>query len=321
MTRTVKLLARIQYEPITCKTILNEVKAPSMPFEKSINPYRGCQHGCSFCYARSTHSFLGLEADDSFQNHILLKANAAEALEQQVKRAARSGKPIGRIAIGTATDPYQPIEAKMQLTRQCLEVLAKHRLPTSITTRSPLILRDLDLLKEIPITSVNISISTLDRGVWRNLEPATPFPMKRLETVQRLTEAGVPAGIFMAPILPLLTDRLEDLTELIEQAVAHKAQFVMASYLRLSTSAVKVWFFETLRRHYPELVPAYADMYAGSAKAPRHYREPVQAAIHSLLTRHGLHAKEPLQSSKGGAQETVLRIEKEFEPVQLTLPI
>jgi DNA repair photolyase len=110
-------LSRIQYESVTCKTILNEVKAPSMPFEKSINPYRGCQHGCSFCYARSTHSFLGLEANDSFQNHILLKSNAAEALEQQLKKMTRSRKSsasIGRIAIGTATDPYQPIEGRMK---------------------------------------------------------------------------------------------------------------------------------------------------------------------------------------------------------------
>jgi DNA repair photolyase len=307
-------MARIQYEPVTCKTILNEVKAPSMPFEKSINPYRGCQHGCSFCYARSTHSFLGLEADDSFQNHILLKSNAPEALEQQLKRATRSAKPVGRIAIGTATDPYQPIEAKMKLTRQCLEVLAKYQLPTSITTRSPLILRDLDLLKEIPITSVNISVNTLDRTVWRNMEPSTPFPMKRLETVQQLTEAGIPAGIFMAPILPLITDGLEDLTHLIQQAAAHKTQFVMSSYLRLSTSAVKVWFFETLRHHYPHLVQPYAELYQHSSTVPRHYREPIKAVIHSLLEQHAVHAREPLQASKSPS----LPIDQPFEPVQLS---
>jgi DNA repair photolyase len=262
--KAVKSLSRIQYESVTCKTILNEVKAPSMPFEKSINPYRGCQHGCSFCYARSTHSFLGLEANDSFQNHILLKSNAAEALEQQLKRMTRSRKnssSIGRIAIGTATDPYQPIEGRMKLTRQCLEVLAKYQLPTSITTRSPLILRDLDLLKEIPITSVNISVTTLDQKVWRNTEPSTPFPMKRLETVQRLNEEGIPTGIFMAPILPYLTDRLEDLSALLQQAASHKTKFVMSSFLRLSTSAVKVWFFQTLQKHYPHLVRPYAELY------------------------------------------------------------
>jgi DNA repair photolyase len=308
-------VSRIQYESVTCKTILNEVKAPSMPFEKSINPYRGCQHGCSFCYARSTHSFLGLEANDSFQNHILLKSNAAEALEQQLKKMTRSRKSstsVGRIAIGTATDPYQPIEGRMKLTRQCLEVLAKYQLPTSITTRSPLILRDLDLLKEIPITSVNISVTTLDKKVWRNTEPSTPFPMKRLETVQRLNEEGIPAGIFMAPILPHLTDRFEDLSALLQQAASHKTQFVMSSFLRLSTSAVKVWFFQTLQEHYPHLVRPYADLYQHSAYASPSYRKPVQENIKFLLEQYHLHPKEPLQDTQSKST-----LHEETAPVQL----
>jgi DNA repair photolyase len=319
-------MSRIQYEPVSCKTILNEVKAPSMPFEKSINPYRGCQHGCSFCYARSTHSFLGLETDDSFQKHILLKANAAEALEQQLKKLTRSPKglnSIGRIAIGTATDPYQPVEAHMKLTRQCLEVLAKYQLPTSITTRSPLILRDLDLLKEIPVTSVNISVTTLDRKVWRNTEPATPFPMKRLETVQRLNEEGIPTGIFMAPILPYLTDRLEDLTALIQQAAAHKTQFVMSSFLRLSTAPVKVWFFQTLQEYYPHLLQKYAKLFEHSAYVPAFYREPIKKEIYSLLKQFHLHEKEPLQVKQAAApdQDTLPcnpLPHKDAEPVQLS---
>jgi DNA repair photolyase len=317
----VNTIARIQYESITCKTLLNEVKAPSMPFEKSINPYRGCQHGCSFCYARSTHSFLGLEADDSFQNHILLKSNAAEALEQQLKRMTRTDKnkaAIGRIAIGTATDPYQPIEGKMKITRQCLEVLAKYQLPTSITTRSPLILRDLDLLKEIPITSVNISVTTLDQKIWRNTEPSTPFPMKRLETVQKLNEAGIPAGVFMAPILPYLTDQLEDLTALIQQAALHQTKFVMPSYLRLSTRAVKVWFFQTLQEHYPHLVRPYADLYQHSAYASPDYRKPIQHKIHEIMEQFKILSKEPLKANR-----TIEVIQPESEakadaPVQLS---
>jgi DNA repair photolyase len=311
----------IQYESITCKTLLNEVKAPSMPFEKSINPYRGCQHGCSFCYARSTHSYLGLEANDSFQNHILLKSNAAEALERQLKKLIRSRKgraAIGRIAIGTATDPYQPIEGTMKLTRQCLEVIAKYQLPTSITTRSPLILRDLDLLKEIPITSVNISVNTLDQTIWRNMEPSTPFPMKRLEIVQRLTEEGIPAGIFMAPILPLITDSLEELSALFKQAVAHNTQFVMPSFLRLSTSAVKVWFFQTLREHYPHLVQPYADLYQYSAYAAPHYRKPIQEKIYSLLEQYNLNPKEPLEVNKQVAYPSTSPEHEENVPMQLS---
>jgi DNA repair photolyase len=307
----------IQYEPITCKTILNDVKAPSMPFEKSINPYRGCQHGCSFCYARSTHSFLGMEADDSFQNHILLKANAAEALEEQIKKKLRSGKgmpALGRIAIGTATDPYQPIEGKMLLTRKCLEVLAKYQLPTSITTRSPLILRDLDILKQIPITSVNISLSTLNQKVWRDMEPATPFPMKRLETVQRLQENGIPAGLFVAPILPYLTDSEHELSTLFEQADLHKAEFMMTSFLRLSTSAVKLWFFQTLGQSYPELVEPYANLYRQSTSAPASYKAPIKLKIDSLRKQYGFQSFEATHLSAEQASLVV----KEEAPIQLS---
>jgi DNA repair photolyase len=308
----------IEYESVTCKTILNEVKAPSMPFEKSINPYRGCQHGCSFCYARSTHSFLGMEEGDSFQKHILLKANAAEALEEQIlkaKRAGKRGKPLGRIAIGTATDPYQPIEGKMQLTRKCLEIAAKYQLSISITTRSPLILRDIDLLKEIPITSINISINTLDQKVWKSMEPATPFPMKRLETVQKLREAGIPAGIFMAPILPYLTDQPETLYDLIEQASLHKAEFVMSSFLRLSTREVKVWFFQNLQHHYPELVKSYSRLYEQSAHPSSGYREPIRKMIDSFLERYELSGN---RFNKAAESVDPVRAKEDDGPVQLS---
>ncbi|WP_228268274.1 SPL family radical SAM protein, partial [Klebsiella pneumoniae] len=141
-----------------------------MPFSWSINPYRGCFHGCSFCYARATHRFLDMKADDSFQNHIFVKSNAAESLEKQLEKLAKKygrnpdvlAQQVGLVAIGTATDPYQPVEGKAKLTRECLKVLAKYQVPTTITTRSPLVLRDLDLLRQMPIVSINVSISTLD---------------------------------------------------------------------------------------------------------------------------------------------------------------
>jgi DNA repair photolyase len=281
----------IRYESVPSKTVLNQVKAPSMPFRWSINPYRGCQHGCSFCYARSTHSFLGVAADDTFQNHIFLKSNAPEALEEQLKKIARSRGGIsclGHVAIGTATDPYQPIEGKAKLTRGCLEVLAKYKVPVSITTRSPLVLRDIDVLKEMPVTSINISVNTLNESVWRNLEPSTPFPLKRLETVQTLVEAGIPAGIFMAPIMPYLTDNTGNLAGLIRLAAEHRARFVMSSFLRLSTSEVKVWFFQTLNQHYPHLVGKYAQLYSQSPYAPKSYREPIERSIRDLLLQAGI---------------------------------
>ncbi|GKS14040.1 hypothetical protein YDYSY3_50400 [Paenibacillus chitinolyticus] len=281
----------VRYEKIKAKQVLNPVKTPAMPFEHSINPYRGCQHGCSFCYARAMHAFLGLNGDDTFQTNILMKENAPEALREQLRKAARSRKGlagIGRIAIGTATDPYQQAEGRAKLTRGCLEVLTEYPVPLTITTRSPLILRDLDLLRKLPVYAVNISLNTLNRTTWRNFEPGAPSPSKRLETVRALTDAGIPSGIFMAPMLPYITDGRDELEELIAAAAEHGARFVMASYLRLSASDVKVWFFETIRRHYPQLVGKYAGLYASSAYAPREYHDPVRRYVDELLERYGL---------------------------------
>jgi DNA repair photolyase len=292
------LSRKIRYDHIQTKNTMNRVTAPSMPFEWSINPYRGCQHGCSFCYARATHSFLGMATDDTFQNHILLKSNAPEALEAQLRKmtgSRSSRRNVGKVAIGTATDPYQPVEAKAELTRKCLEILAEYQIPVSITTRSPLVLRDIELLRRLPVSSVNISINTLDTSVWKQMEPSTPSPAKRFETVLHLVEEGIPAGIFLAPILPYLTDSTEDLRDIIASAAKHKTQFVMSSFLRLSTSEVKVWFFNTLRQYYPELVEKYAELYQHSAYVPQSYREPVSQQIRALLVEHGLTDIEPFQ--------------------------
>jgi DNA repair photolyase len=287
-------MAKKTYEEVTAKQVMNRVKAPSMPFDWSINPYRGCAHGCSFCYARSTHSYLGMNADDSFQNHIFLKTNAAEALEAQLEKLFKKHRgdlrevvrQVGLVAIGTATDPYQPVEAKAQLTRECLKVLAKYRIPTTITTRSPLILRDLDLLLAMRITSINISVNTLDNDLYRRLEPAAPFPLKRLETVQRLVEHGLPAGVFLAPILPYLTDGDEQLEELICAAKEHQAEYVVPSVLRLAPE-VKQWYFRTLQQHYPKLLPAYAQLYRTGYPGDK-YLHPLRKRVDNLLAKYKL---------------------------------
>lgn len=306
------------FEPIQAKQVLNPVKAPSMPFDWSINPYRGCQHGCSFCYARSTHSFLGMNTDDTFQHHILYKDNAREALEAQVVRMLRSkngrGK-LGKVAIGTATDPYQPIEGRFLLTRQCLEVLAAYRVPVSITTRSPLILRDLDILKKLSGSSVNISLNTLDKDVWRHFEPMTPSPRRRLEAVKRLTGEGVEAGIFMAPILPFLTDGPNSLEQVVKHASDAGAQFIMGSVLRLNTNAVKSWFFGTLREHYPKLLGPFAELYSHSAYAPKHYRNETLDRLHTLLEKYHIPAYRPFSQENG---DPLTLDTKSSEPVQLS---
>ncbi|XOK63250.1 SPL family radical SAM protein [Paenibacillus elgii] len=309
-----------RYEPVRAKQLLNPVKAPSMPFDWSINPYRGCQHGCSFCYARSTHAFLGMEADDTFQHHILYKDNAPEALQAQVVRMlrAKGGRSkLGRIAIGTATDPYQPLEGRLKLTRQCLEVLATYRLPVSITTRSPLILRDIDLLRKLPGSSVNISLNTLDKRIWRSFEPMSPAPAQRIKALQGLRKEGIEAGVFMAPILPFLTDHAEDMEQVVEQAAEAKACFVMGSVLRLNTAEVKSWFFGTLREAYPRLVGSYADWYGHSAIAPKAYREQIRSQLARLLERAGIPAYLP----EIGTKSTQAESPEDDKPVQLAFAL
>lgn len=241
-----------------------------MPFNWSINPYRGCAHGCSFCYARAFQSFLGLGAEDEFQYRIFMKSNAAEALEKQLSDMARKlghdidalGRQIGQVTIGTATDPYQPVEGKTEITRDCLKVLAKYRISTSITTRSPLVLRDLDILTRMKDISVNISINTLSANIIRKLEPASPHPAQRLEALLGLSQAGVRTGIFAAPVLPLITDQEEQLRELLNAAKERGASFAMISMLRLSKD-VKRWYLETLKQHFPDKLAPYYDLYRG----------------------------------------------------------
>ncbi|MNS35561.1 Radical SAM superfamily protein [compost metagenome] len=283
------------YEHVDTKQTLNRVKEERMPFDWSINPYRGCAHGCSFCYARAFQSFIGRGAEDEFQHHIVLKQNAPEALEGQLSRlAGKFGydieamrRHIGQVTIGTATDPYQPIEAKAQLTRECLKLLAKYRISTSITTRSPLVTRDLDILTQMSDISVNISINSLDAELIRRIEPASPHPQMRLETVQKLAESGVHVGIFAAPVLPLLTDSEESLELLLSAAKNRGANFAMISLLRLSKD-VKAWYMSTLRTHYPELVPSYAELYRQGHYADRQYIDSFKEMSGRLLRKYGL---------------------------------
>ncbi|WP_248926562.1 SPL family radical SAM protein [Paenibacillus hamazuiensis] len=306
----------VTFEHIRSKTALNQVTAPSMPFSWSLNPYRGCQHGCSFCYARSTHSFLGMETDDTFQKHIFIKENVPEALEEQLRKAARSRgglKKFGKVAVGTATDPYQPVEAKARLTRQALELFARYGVPVSVTTRSPLILRDIDLLQAIPDATVNISLNTLNLKIWRDFEPFTPSPLERLKTIGRLGEMGIRAGIFMAPILPLLMDTEDELRRLLGEARSYAPRFVMPSYLRLNTRDVKVWFFQTLRTGYPHLVEEYARFYASSPYLPADYRKEGIARVNTLLEEYGFISYEPYSGREGDEDEA-----SEEKPVQLS---
>ena len=231
-----------------CRTIIAHNDSPDIPFDQSINPYRGCEHGCVYCFARPSHAYLGLSPGLDFETKLFAKTNAAERLRAEL---ARPGYRCRSLALGTNTDPYQPIERRYRVMRGILEVLAECRHPLSIVTKSALIERDLDLLVPMArerLVHVFISITTLDRLLARRLEPRAAAPGRRLEAVQRLTAAGVPVGVMVAPVIPALNDH--DIENILERARAAGADWAGYVLLRLPHE-VKDLFREWLARHAP----------------------------------------------------------------------
>ncbi|SPF42356.1 Radical SAM domain protein [Candidatus Sulfopaludibacter sp. SbA4] len=280
----------VQYFEIPARSILNRTK-PNMPFQWTINPYRGCEFGCVYCYARYTHEFMELDVHD-FEDKIYAKSAAAHLLKQELARVGR----IEHIAIGTATDPYQPAERRYARTRSILEVFARERGRfLGITTKSDLVLRDIDLLKEIAranVLGVNITITTLDEKLARLLEPRAPRPALRLETVRRLSKAGICVAVFPNPIMPGLTDGERQLDRLARAAHDAGALSFGGGPLFLMPSAQKV-FLPFLEKHFPALAPRYREMYATSAylsQTPRgrEYKETLQQRVRRIRDRYGL---------------------------------
>ena len=257
----------VRYEEVACKSVLNRVKG--MGFKWSINPYKGCVHGCHYCYARRYHAFIDLNASEDFTGVILVRANAPEVLRRELAR--RSWKREA-VALGTATDPYQPIEGRYRITRGILEALRDYRTPVSIVTKGTMIVRDIDVLVDLAGragASVCMSISTLDRDTWRRLEPGTAPPWQRLRAVQRLSDAGIEAGVLIAPIVPGITDTSDHLRELVKSAADHGARFVGSRVLALQGS-VKDHFLGFMREEYPALLAEYRRLFPG-ANADRDY--------------------------------------------------
>ncbi len=230
------------------RTIIAHNESPDVPFEQSVNPYRGCEHGCVYCFARPTHAYLGLSAGLDFESRLFYKPEAAALLRRALSAPAYQCRVL---ALGTNTDPYQPIERRYRIMRQIVELLSELEHPLSITTKSSLVERDLDLLApmaEKNLLSVSISITTLDHDIARSLEPRAAAPLRRLKTIQRLSQAGVPVNCSVAPIIPVLTDGQ---METILQAAAN-AGAVHASYILLRLPGeVKELFMEWFAAHFP----------------------------------------------------------------------
>lgn len=265
-------------EEICSRTALNRVRAPALPFQWSLNPYRSCAHACVYCYSRSYHQWLEMDPGEEFNTHILAKVNLPERLARELASRAWARELV---AIGTAVDPYQPVEARHRITRRCLEVLLAARTPVSITTKNTLVLRDLDLLKEFargPGCAVSFSVTTLDAGLARRLEPRTSPPLRRLEIMERLVAAGVPAGVMLAPVLPGITDRPGSLEAVIREAARHHAAFLHAGVLRLD-GAAKTVFLDFVGREFPQLLPLYWRLYGSRVVPPPRYRHTLASRV------------------------------------------
>jgi DNA repair photolyase len=231
------------------KTIITHNKSPDVGFESSLNPYRGCEHGCIYCYARPTHEYLGFSAGLDFESKIVVKINAPELLRAELERPA--WKPQVLVMSGV-TDPYQPVEKKLRITRGCLEVLAKFRNPVAIITKNRLVTRDADLLRELAnynAVAVNISVTSLDPKLQRVLEPRTSSPQARLDAISQLRTAGIPVGVMVAPVIPGLTDH--EVPKILETCARAGARFAAYTIVRLPW-AVAPLFEHWLEEHFPD---------------------------------------------------------------------
>lgn len=270
---------------VTCKTALNRTQG--MPFAWSANPYRGCAHACTYCYARKYFARMGRDIGAGFDQEVEVRTNFADVLRAELTRRPDRES----IAFGTATDPYQPIEGRYAVMRRSLEALLEHPSPMSIVTKGTLVVRDRDLLEALSRhTDVDVifSICTLDTSLWRDIEPATPHPRQRLRALAMLREAGIHAGILLAPILPGLTDDDATLDAVLGAAHDAGAQFVIPSVLKLDTQ-IKDFVLDKFRRHAPAVVERWEADYPGSHPKAS-LRKDVDARVRAAIRRTPLTA-------------------------------
>jgi DNA repair photolyase len=263
------------------KSVLNRVTG--MPFEWSINPYRGCYHRCVFCYARRTHWYLDEDGVEAWGSRIYVKTNAPAVLRSELAKRSWTHEYV---AIGTVTDPYQPLEGRYRLTRGILKALRDYDTPAGLITRSPLVIRDIDVLKELARVSgvtVSISIATMDAALAREIEPTVAPPEKRLYAVAKLADAGIKVNVALAPILPRITDHPDNLEAVVRAARGAGAHTIWHSTLRLH-EITRDAFFGYLRAKRPELIAQYATYYRGKY-APRALHEEIDARVEDALDR------------------------------------
>src|SRR5690348_1347658 len=291
----------VEYFTLPARSLLNRCTAPRMPFTWTINPYRGCEFACKYCYARYTHEFMELRDGLEFEQKIYVKQHAAELLRRDLKKV----KPGEEIAIGTATDPYQPAERRYGVTRAILEELARHRgLDLGIVTKSNLVVRDADVLREIARHNqlyVNLTITTLNADLARILEPRAPRPDLRLEAMRRLNEAGVPAGVICSPVLPGITDAPRDLDALVKATAEAGGRYIFANPLFLKPCSAAI-FLPFLEKEFPHLVESYRQRYASRAFLPEAYRKRISLLMARLRAKYGFARRESSAEEQSAAK-------------------
>ncbi|HEX9994896.1 MAG TPA: radical SAM protein [Acidimicrobiales bacterium] len=285
----------MEFLHVHARSLVNRVPGASrMPFEWTVNVYRGCSHACTYCFARPTHAYLGLDTGEDFERRIVVKVNAVERLRAELDPRRWPGH---HIAMGTNTDPYQRCEGLYRLTRGVVEELTRVGNPFSLLTKGTLVLRDLDVLAEAArrgLVRVNLSIGTLDEAVWRETEPGTPHPARRVEAVARLNEAGVPCGVLVAPVLPGLSDRTDQLAAVVDACVAAGARSISTLLLHLRPG-VREPYLAWLGGAHPDLVERYQALYPRSY-APKADQRRLAERFGRLVERAGGRAASPLRS-------------------------
>jgi DNA repair photolyase len=297
-------MSRPVYYEVPAKQALNRVTG--MPFRWSLNPYRGCAHGCHFCYARATHRYFELGVGEDFTRRLFVKINLPELLAWELSRPSWKRETV---AVGTATDVYQPAEGRYRLTRRCLEVFAHYRTPVSLVTKGTLILRDQDVLQELaagPGVTVLFSLPTVDPAIWRRTEVGTPPPAQRLKVMRQLAIAGIRTGVLLAPLLPGLSAAPDQIARTVRAAAAHGACFIGANLLHLD-AGIRDYFLSFLEREYPELLDGYRRLYR-TTYAPKVYQAQVERRVQAAKTLAGY------------GEERPRRVEAPPAPIQLALP-
>jgi DNA repair photolyase len=293
---------RAEYRLEPCKSALNRVRG--MAFSWSLNPYMGCVHQCTFCYVRHFEQRADRPSDDRYGTSIRVKTNVAEVLRRELARPSWQRETV---AIGAATDPYQPAEGRFRLTRACLVELAGAATPFSIITRGPLVVRDVDVLQEASAAAavtVTFSIPTLDEHVWRTTEPGTAPPRSRLAAIRRLADAGIDVGVGMAPILPGLSDAPEQLREVVRAARAAGARSIWANVVFLKPGT-REHFLEALARDWPEQLDRYTELYADRAYLGREMTAPIDLVLKGMKREWPVVGRRPSMRVRGGRSRRV----------------